>query len=95
MPPPPCDVDRLDKGVRMGTAQTLADEDAGLPEIGAKSCAIGHLVLAIRPDGTLADALVVRADRIVMQELCVADGVQVGIQGDVRNTSIGNGAAKS
>jgi molybdopterin biosynthesis enzyme len=69
----------------MGTAQTLADEHAGLPEIGAKSCATGHFVLAIRPDGTLADPLVVRADR--MQELCVADGVQVGIQGDARNTS--------
>ena len=53
-------VDRSDERVRMRTAQDLADQHAGLGGVSREGRSTGHLVLAIRAIGALADPLVVR-----------------------------------
>ena len=63
------EVDRLDAGVRMGAAQDLAIQHAGLREVGAEGRPAGDLVDAIGPDGALADPLVVLEPFAVMPHL--------------------------
>ena len=58
-------LDRLDAGVRVRAAQHLAEQHARHGEVGAVGGAAGHLLHAVRPDGALADPLVVGAVAVI------------------------------
>ena len=64
------DVDRLDAGMRMGTAQDPADQHPRQRLVGAERCASGDLVHAVRPDRALANPLVVLAVRSPVGAVC-------------------------
>ena len=61
------ELDRFDAGMGMGTAQDPSHQHAWHREVGAEGCTARHFVLAVRPEGALADPLVVRT---VCRHLC-------------------------